>query len=539
MGAPAGTTKVSGTLLAPYVPSPEAIVDRMLDVARVGPGDTVYDLGSGDGRIVVAAAQRFGARALGFELDDQRFAMASARVRDLGLAPRAQIVHSDLVSVDLRPATVVTLYQLPSVNEMLRPALEQQLRSGARVVTHDFPINGWNATQVVSGRLDDGSQHAIYLYTVGASKKESAIMADKRTYTSDRASLELSGVPAGLFKSLEGGDAVGKVVGEEGELDKVVHKRISGVSYTDLSMTFGAGMSKVVYDWMTATLQGKYMRQDGSVMTADFNGVVRSRQDFLQGQISEIGFPACDAGGKDAAYITLKITPESTRAGSPSGKVSSAALTKVKPLLNSNFRLTIDGLDCTRVAKIDPIVVTQQLGPSKADGQLRVYSAEPGVLEVSNLVISLTDDPKNGFSDWFDKFVIKGNSSVPKNGTLEYLDPGMKNPIFTLTFHNLGIFKLARPKMEAGSEVIRLRAEMYCEQVFFEYGSSEAVQTSADPANSTATGAGDLQRTAPFSGANPLYVQPDVQSIADWKVSAAIAQNQVAARLARPLKFRG
>src|SRR5262249_25963991 len=155
-----------GMFLAPYVPSPEAIVDRMLETARVGPGDTVYDLGSGDGRIVIAAAQRFGARAVGIELDDQRFMLASARVRDLGLTPRARIVHGDLASVDLRPATVVTLYQLPSVNDMLRPTMERQLRPGARVVTHDFPINGWDASRVITRRLDDGSPHAIYLYTM-------------------------------------------------------------------------------------------------------------------------------------------------------------------------------------------------------------------------------------------------------------------------------------------------------------------------------------------------------------------------------------
>src|SRR5262249_7178432 len=150
------------------VPSPEVIVQRMLEAARVGPGDTVYDLGAGDGRIVVAAAQRFGARAIGVELDDQRFALASARVRDLGLEPRAQIVHADLREIDLSPATVVTLYQLPSVNEMLRPTFERQLQAGARVVTHDFPISGWKTSSIVTERLANGSQHAIYLYTVGA-----------------------------------------------------------------------------------------------------------------------------------------------------------------------------------------------------------------------------------------------------------------------------------------------------------------------------------------------------------------------------------
>src|SRR5438270_12386299 len=133
-------TTVPGVFLAPFVPSAEALVDCMLDAARVGPGDTVYDLGAGDGRIVVVAAQRFGARAVGVELDDWRFALSSARIRYFGLEPRARIIHGDLLRVDLRPATVVTLYLLPAVNAALRPTLEYQLRLDARVVTLDFPI---------------------------------------------------------------------------------------------------------------------------------------------------------------------------------------------------------------------------------------------------------------------------------------------------------------------------------------------------------------------------------------------------------------
>src|SRR5262249_54964497 len=155
----------------PFAPSPEALVDRMLEVARVGPGDTVYDLGAGDGRIVVAAAQRFGARAVGVELDNHRFALASARIRDLGRQPRAQMVHGDLLTIELTPATVVTLYQLPSVNEMLRPTLERQLRSGTRVVTLDFPFQGWEASNVLTTQVTDGSQHAIYLYLINEIRK--------------------------------------------------------------------------------------------------------------------------------------------------------------------------------------------------------------------------------------------------------------------------------------------------------------------------------------------------------------------------------
>jgi SAM-dependent methyltransferase len=129
--------------LAPFVPTPENIVESMLKLANVDKSDRVYDLGSGDGRIVITAAQKFGAEAVGVELDDDLYKKSSARIAELGLQSRAKILHMNMYKVNLRPATVVTLYLLTSVNERLKPILERDLRPGARVVTHDFKIPGW------------------------------------------------------------------------------------------------------------------------------------------------------------------------------------------------------------------------------------------------------------------------------------------------------------------------------------------------------------------------------------------------------------
>ena len=110
------------------------------------------------------------------------------------------------------------------------------------------------------------------------------------------------------------------------------------------------------------------------------------------------------------------------------------------------------------MSKIDALVVTQKMNPPEI-GQLRDYEQEAGNLEIPNLAISLVDDDKNGFREWFDDFVIKGNTAVKKNGKLEYLSSNLKDPVFTLTFPNLGIFKLARQKVESSSEQApRLRA---------------------------------------------------------------------------------
>lgn len=148
----------------PFVPTPHGVVERMLELAGVGPDDTVYDLGSGDGRIVIAAAQRFGARAVGVEINGKLCELASEEISKLGLQKSARIIHGDMFEVELGPATVVTLYQLTSINKRLRPLLEKKLRRGARVVASDFQIPGWKPEKVVDVTSDVGTVYTLYLY---------------------------------------------------------------------------------------------------------------------------------------------------------------------------------------------------------------------------------------------------------------------------------------------------------------------------------------------------------------------------------------
>lgn len=150
----------------PYVPTPPEVVKKMLDLAKVGANDVVYDLGSGDGRVVIMAAEKYGAQAMGVELDEGRFKESSARLVKLGLEKRARIVRGNLFETDLRPATVVTLYLLPDVNQRLRPRLEKELRPGARVVSHNYLIERWKAQEVVTVTTEDGVSHTVYLYVL-------------------------------------------------------------------------------------------------------------------------------------------------------------------------------------------------------------------------------------------------------------------------------------------------------------------------------------------------------------------------------------
>jgi hypothetical protein len=131
-----------------YVPTPQAVVDKMLEVAKVQKGDVVYDLGCGDGRIVVGAAKR-GAMAMGFDIDPTRVTEARGRVKAAGLEPSASIKWANVFSVDLKPANVVMLYLLPELNVKLIPQLEK-LRPGSRIVSHDFDMKGVTPDSVVT-----------------------------------------------------------------------------------------------------------------------------------------------------------------------------------------------------------------------------------------------------------------------------------------------------------------------------------------------------------------------------------------------------
>jgi SAM-dependent methyltransferase len=127
----------------PYIASSEAVVTRMLEIAEVGPGDVVYDLGSGDGRIVITAAQRYGARGVGIEIDPYRVYQARENAERAGVADRVTFRKQDLFEADFSDATVVTLYLLPGINKKLRPLLFEQLAPGTRVVSHNFDMGNW------------------------------------------------------------------------------------------------------------------------------------------------------------------------------------------------------------------------------------------------------------------------------------------------------------------------------------------------------------------------------------------------------------
>ena len=149
-----------------FVPTPQEVVDKMLDLAQVKKGDVLYDLGCGDGRIVVTAAKKYGVRAIGFDVDPQRIKEARENVERNGVGNLVTIRQADIFEQDLREANVVTLYLLPELNVRLMPQLKQ-LKEGSRIVSHDFDMRGAKPKKVVTVRTDDQEEeHTVYLWTV-------------------------------------------------------------------------------------------------------------------------------------------------------------------------------------------------------------------------------------------------------------------------------------------------------------------------------------------------------------------------------------
>ena len=144
-----------------YVPTPPAVVDAMLKMANVTSTDVVYDLGCGDGRIPIAAAQKYGARGIGIDIDPARIAEANENAKAAGVTDKVKFLNEDLFTSDFRDATVVTLYLLPSLNEKLMPKLKAELKPGTRIVSHAFRMGDWppERQEEVDGKM-------IYFWTI-------------------------------------------------------------------------------------------------------------------------------------------------------------------------------------------------------------------------------------------------------------------------------------------------------------------------------------------------------------------------------------
>jgi len=153
--------------LAPFYPTPESVVKKMLELGDLKASEWHFDLGSGDGRVVIMAAQKFGASSRGYEIDDELHAKSMGRIKELGLEKKAAIIKQDLATADFSKVDLITVYLLPSSNDKIAPLLEKQMKKGSRVVSHDFEFSAWKPDKTITVEDDDpgnGRSHTLYLY---------------------------------------------------------------------------------------------------------------------------------------------------------------------------------------------------------------------------------------------------------------------------------------------------------------------------------------------------------------------------------------
>ncbi len=245
----------------PYLPSTQVAVDEMLRLADVRPDDVVVDLGSGDGRIVIAAAKLFGARGFGVDIDEKLVAQANENARAAGVAERARFYHRDIFATDIREATVVTLYLLSSLVNRLRPKLLAELRPGTRIVAHDYGIGGWKPDRTVT------ISKTFYLYVVPAQvagkwQFEAMLPAGSRSFELElaqqlqeiRGGARVTGGYLPLFEARLHGDRIAFVIVDD-QQSHHFDGRVTG-SLMEGTVRSGSGRAQVEHRWRATRILG-------------------------------------------------------------------------------------------------------------------------------------------------------------------------------------------------------------------------------------------------------------------------------------------
>ena len=304
---------------------------------------------------------------------------------------------------------------------------------------------------------------------------------DVRSYAAGNFFLNLEGVKTGFIKSTEGGSATAQVIEEKPAPGGFAKKHIGNLKYEEITLQLGFSNERSLYDWIAASWKMNYQRKNGSIVAADFRHRPKSERQFFNALITELTVPACDASEMDPGFLTLKLAPELTRAVAPAGSLPSPPPARAwRP---ANFRLIIDGLDTSRVSKIDSFTVKQQI-VENAVGSERDYGKEPGKLEFPNLKITFAESSAQTWLDWLEDFVVKGNAGDDKErgGTLEFLSPNQGTVLARIRFFNMGIVSVGPAKAvrnpcnsgcPADPEDVRdafgkMQAELYVERMEFE-----------------------------------------------------------------------
>jgi hypothetical protein len=271
-----------------------------------------------------------------------------------------------------------------------------------------------------------------------------------------------------FLRQVRGGHVVGMVVTHTSGSDHFASKHLGGTSIEDFQLQLGIAMSSGLFDWIAASWGASPPARDGAVLGCDPSYVVRSERAFTAALISATALPACDAASKTTGFLTIRLTPrELLPATDPKAKLT-IPITGGKQKLwqTSNFRLQIDGLDCTKVTRVAAFTVRRPIERVSSGGGVDLQ-AKP--IDFPSLRITFAASTAPTWVAWHHDFVVAGNNgpAAERNGSLSFLAPNLATELARVDFAGLGIFRLTSDPDEdaAPSQAARMTADLYCEQM--------------------------------------------------------------------------
>lgn len=283
---------------------------------------------------------------------------------------------------------------------------------------------------------------------------------------------EGGGEGAAYVKAVSGGMVKGAVLGDQAGPVSLSFKHLGAVEIDPIQLEIGMALSKPLLEWIRGSWKRQFSRRSGAIIHADFDFKCKFEQWFENALITETKFPPLDGSAKEPAYLSVTLLPEQVKPVKGDGREVQGKLgTHQKMWLPSNFRLDIQGIDCTYVNKIESLAVTQKTKQLYV-GTSRFPEVEPTGVEFSNVILTMAADHADGFMGWYDEFVMRGakDTRQERDGFLEFLAPDNHTVLFTVNLNRLGIHKLSVEKSEANAESIkRCKVELYLESMDLEY----------------------------------------------------------------------
>jgi hypothetical protein len=295
-------------------------------------------------------------------------------------------------------------------------------------------------------------------------------MADQRTYTGGRFSLDVDGFNVGFLKKFSGLSMEADIVSNDLGPDNVQKKHVANIKWTPAKATVGIGMGKGMYDWMKAAFDKGYVTKNGTFTSADFNYKAQSSQTFMNALITEVTVPKLDGSSKDAAYFDIEFDCEQVRWTKGGGEdIRGKIGPKQKQWLCSNFKFELGGLPCQRVATIDSFTWKCAVAADML-GVFNENTKHPAKVTVPDLKVAISYADHQAWADFAKGWFIDGRRGEEHelSGRIVFLGPDMKKELGEITLLNVGLKKFSDDDAEANSEKIkRFNVELYVEKMEF------------------------------------------------------------------------